>query len=83
MSFTPKTPKVSNIAELNIYLQDLERRIYEAFQTGEFDSINLRLLAIAPDKPRDGDVINADGNNYDPGSGKGLYYYNQPNYEKL
>lgn len=76
MSFTPKTPDINSFTELNDYLSDLENRIAEAFRVGEFEYLNLTPLASALDKPRNGDLINADGTNYDPGEGAGIYLYN-------
>jgi hypothetical protein len=82
MSFLVKTPSVSSFEDLNEYLSDLEKRIEEAFLTGEFENINISEINAAPDKPRDGDIINADGTDFDPGSGKGLYFYDTT-YNKL
>lgn len=31
---------------------------------------------VAPLKPRDGDIRYADGTSWNPGSGKGIYYFN-------
>lgn len=39
----------------------------------ETDSVQLMVLNAEPDKPRDGMVRYADGTNWDPGSGEGLY----------
>ena len=75
MSFVPKTPSVHSFEELNEYLLDLERRIENAFITGEFENMNISEVNVAPAKPRDGDLVNADGTNFNPGSGKGLYFY--------
>lgn len=80
MSFTTKSPDISN---LPAYLEDLEQRIYEAFRTGEFESINLQQLSVALDKNRSGDVIHADGTNYNPGEGAGIYYFNGTIFTKL
>jgi hypothetical protein len=41
----------------------------------EIDLIHLRVLAVAPEKPRAGMLAYADGSNWDPGSGEGLYRY--------
>ena len=83
MSFLVKVPGVNDFRDLNEYLEDLENRIEEAFRTGEFSAFNLSEINVVPDKPRDGDVINADGTDYDPGSGKGIYYFNGSAYVKL
>ena len=37
----------------------------------------LPVLYAAPDKPKDGQIVYADGTTWDPGSGEGIYcYYN-------
>lgn len=36
---------------------------------------NVDFLNVAPDKPREGNVVGADGTNWNPGSGKGVYCY--------
>lgn len=77
MSFIKSTPDVNSFDQLNSYLEDLEDRIFNAFKTGEFDSINLRPLATAPNKPRSGDIINA---NYEA---VGIYYFDGSVYIKL
>lgn len=82
MSFSPKSPPLHLDPELIEYLDDLEQRISEAFQTGEFEKINLQALAKAPDYPQEGDLIYADGTNYDPGEGTGFYRYDT-DYTKL
>lgn len=83
MSFVKKSPNINDISEINVYLEDLEQRIFEAFESGEFEVINLTPLSAALDKPREGDQIYADGTFYDPGSGKGRYSFNGTTYEKL
>lgn len=35
----------------------------------------LETLHATPDKPRDGDFVKADGTDWNPGVGSGLYYY--------
>lgn len=82
MSFVEKTPPVSD-KELFEYLSDLERRIFNAFRTGEFETINLTELNSAPGKLTDGLLFNADGTNYNPGSGKGVYFYDGSTFTKL
>ena len=69
--------------ELKDYLIDLELRISEALRVAEFDVINLAEQNTLPEKLRDGDVFHADGTNFDPGSGEGLYFYNGSTFRKL
>lgn len=42
----------------------------DALAAGHLDQTN-----VAPTKPRDGDIRYADGTNWNPGSGVGIYYY--------
>ena len=69
--------------ELKDYLIDLELRISEALRVAEFDVINLAEQNTLPEKLRDGDVFHADGANFDPGGGEGLYFYNGATFRKL
>ena len=50
------------------------------------DTFRLEETNVAPTKPRDGDVRYADGTNWNPGSGRGIYAYfddGTPAWEKL
>lgn len=38
---------------------------------------------VAPDKPRSGDLRYADGTNWNPGSGAGIYFYDGASWTKL
>jgi hypothetical protein len=53
------------------YLEDELNRI-----GAEFDTKNMiPFLSVAPTKPREGLLVGADGTNWNPGSGKGIYAY--------
>jgi hypothetical protein len=39
------------------------------------NTLTVPLLNAAPDKPQTGQIVLADGTNWNPGSGRGLYYY--------
>ena len=50
------------------------------------DTFRLESTNVAPTKPRDGDIRYADGTNWNPGSGQGIYAYiddGSPAWEKL
>jgi hypothetical protein len=50
------------------------------------DTFRLEETNTEPAKPRDGDIRYADGSNWDPGSGRGIYAYiddGTPSWEKL
>jgi hypothetical protein len=77
-------PEVSPELEgLKRALEEELRKISESLKVGEFESINLQLLTSALDKNRSGDLINADGTNYDPGNGAGIYHFNGTIFNKL
>jgi len=47
-------------------------------------TFRLERTNVAPDKPRLGDIRYADGSNWNPGSGEGIYFYNSAgNWVKL
>ena len=50
------------------------------------DTFRLEPTNVAPTKPRDGDIRYADGTNWNPGAGQGIYAYiddGSPAWEKL
>jgi len=50
------------------------------------DTFRLEPTNVVPAKPRDGDIRYADGTNWNPGSGQGIYAYiddGSPAWEKL
>jgi hypothetical protein len=61
--------------------QDLPRFLDEMFQ--EIRTVlelvrdgHLDVQNVAPTKPQQGDIRYADGSDWDPGSGEGIYFYN-------
>jgi len=68
-----KSPVPTEPEDIPAYLQsELERlsSIINNISDGHYD-----VLHVAPDKPRTGDVRYADGSDWNPGSGEGLYIY--------
>lgn len=61
------------IQELLTYLMGELEAIERAFD--QFDLIRLRELNSEPEKPRAGQIVLADGTQWDPGSGAGFYGY--------
>ena len=43
----------------------------------------IEFLNVAPDKPREGMIRGADGTNWNPGGGKGVYAYHSGAWNKL
>lgn len=75
VSFTPADPgEINNFPELMRWLREREQRYAAAISAladGHLDQVHAEPL-----KPRDGDIRYADGTDWDPGSGKGIYYRN-------
>lgn len=77
MSYQPTDPpKVANpeLQQLANWLLSELRRISGAIQNPVFEQITLKQLNVAPKKQADGVIFYADGTNFDPGTGKGIYW---------
>lgn len=70
-SFKPIPP---DKGQFNLWLEGELRSIAESFNRPEL-LLKLPLTYVAPSKPREGDIRNADGTEWDPGYGKGLYLF--------
>lgn len=81
MSYQPQqTPSTGN-AILERFVAEELRRIAEQFQ--KVDLILLQELHVAPKKPRTGMIVLADGTDWNPGSGQGVYAYYNSAWSKL
>lgn len=70
----PNVP--ANIEQLSAFLQEeLVRLAGELRGTQTLQVLQFVVLHNAPEKPRQGMVVYADGTNWNPGSGEGLYRY--------
>jgi hypothetical protein len=49
----------------------------------EHDITGFKVTNVAPPKPREGNMAFADGTNWNPGSGRGLYEYRGGTWQKL
>lgn len=81
--YTPGELPTDSIESLQAALNNELQKIAESLKIGEFEAINLKELNRALDKIRNGDIINADGVNYDPGEGQGIYHYDGTTLIKL
>ncbi len=73
-SYSPSVVPQKFDGELLRYLEFELKNIaasIKAVRDGHFEP-----QAVAPGKPRQGDIRYADGTNWNPGSGSGLYYFN-------
>jgi len=69
-----KTPL--DVKELPRYLDSELLKIEDDSKNPEVESIQVTVTNSSPDKPRQGQMYYADGANWDPGSGEGIYFYN-------
>jgi hypothetical protein len=71
--YTPKFPPINpDAAGLSSYVVDELQSVAQS-QSDPVDFVQLNVLNTAPEKPRDGMLIEADGVNFNPGSGAGCY----------
>ena len=74
-------PRVNNVGDLALYIYSELNRLGSIL----FNQSVLRLEEsnVAPTKPRNGDIRYADGTNWDPGSGAGIYFFDGTNWTQL
>lgn len=73
--YQPKYPPVNpDAAALAAYLFDELQAIAQA-SSDKVDTAQFNVLHVAPKKPREGTVACADGTDWAPGVGAGLYQY--------
>jgi len=77
-STAPESPK-----EFQIWLLDELRHISDAMSEIETDSALLKEWNSVPDRVYNGLVVYADGTNWNPGSGRGVYAYENGSWLKL
>lgn len=73
VAYSPN-PAPYDIADLPRFLYTELERISAAINLLALG--HLDVTYVAPSKPRQGDIRYADGTDWNPGSGAGLYYYN-------
>jgi hypothetical protein len=74
MSFLPSSTSATTVADLRSWISNELVRVSNAFTTSS-QTTTLLVLTAAPAKLQIGQVVFADGSNWNPGSGRGLYYY--------
>lgn len=67
---------------LESYLRQELEKIAQAMETAD-ERLTLAVQYKAPDKFRAGTVVAADGTTWNPGSGKGMYWYDGTNWKFL
>jgi len=71
LSYQPNP--INETSVLGIYLNAELQKLAADLQNLEVDSVSFKVWNVEPDKPRAGQVYYADGTNWNPGSGEGLY----------
>jgi hypothetical protein len=74
MSYTPD-PAPLTPEELPDYIERELIKLSDSLKSLNVDQLNLKVLHAEPDKPREGDLVRADGTDWNPGSGEGVYEY--------
>lgn len=74
-------PAVPDVSALARYVQNETQRIGDAIDFGHARSIEF--LHVPPQKPFEGLTVGADGTNWNPGAGKGVYTYYSGTWNKL
>lgn len=64
----------ANAEQMRQFLQDELEKIRMGFELVSLG--HLTVTHVAPTKPRKGDIRYADGSDWNPGTGTGIYYYN-------
>lgn len=72
-NYTPTPVPNDATPGLKAWLADQLRRIADSLRAPSVSSLVLQPLAAAPARPEEGMLVNADGTNWDPGSGAGVY----------
>lgn len=74
MSYTTSSTSATTVADLRNWISNELVRVANAFTT-ESQTTTIPVLTAAPAKPQIGQIVFADGSNWNPNSGRGLYYY--------
>lgn len=77
MNYSPSTPP-NDPSQLALYLQQELLRLKQSLDSAQ-PSLRLQIIHAAPTKVFADMVIYADGTDYDPGSGAGIYRRNEAN----
>jgi len=74
MQFNPLPLSAGSLSELQATIAQNFRLLSEVMNR-PVSQVQLQPLASPPAKPREGWVVRADGTNWDPGAGAGVYEY--------
>jgi hypothetical protein len=82
MSYVPTLFKGDvNVENIQRFLEQELEAIARSF--AETTELELRPIYVAPTRPREGMIVFADGTEWNPGAGKGVYVYASGAWSKL
>lgn len=82
MPYSPsRGVNVTTVDALRNYVDGELKRISQALN--ETTALDLRPVHVAPLRPREGMIVFADGTDWNPGAGKGVYSYSGGAWVKL
>jgi hypothetical protein len=74
VKYEPPAEQVKD-EDLPLHLLKELQKLGDILNNLTVNSINVPLLAVEPEKVEEGLIVGADGTNWDPGSGAGLYQW--------
>lgn len=74
MTFVPSSSAATTVSGLRAWVSNELIRLGNAIAK-QSQEIRLPVTHSAPDKPQIGQIVFADGTNWNPGGGRGLYLY--------
>lgn len=83
MAFLPNQAPHGDAEALRAYVESELQRLALSLQEGSVQFMQLAVTYVAPNKPRDGLVVFADGTSWNPGTGRGVYVYSSGAWVKL
>lgn len=83
MKYVPSAVPHGMASAVRLWLSSQLRLISEAMEAPDFSLINLAPRSAEPQRISEGDIVNADGVNWNPGSGAGVYVRRSAAWVKL
>lgn len=75
--------KGTTLSQLITYVGNQFRKLSSQLKLMEVDHVLMTTLHVEPTKPREGMVVTADGSDWNPGSGAGIYQYRGGSWVKI
>lgn len=69
--------------DISLHILEFLREEFVKVYEGQRSIYQLPIITVEPNKPREGLLVYADGTEWNPGSGKGVYVHNGTTWVKL